>query len=482
MVEIYYPELSAAAPDRAAALLGVVVERAAALTARWMTAGFVHGVLNTDNMNITGESFDYGPYRFLPRNDPNFVAAYFDHSGLYSFGRQPEAVFWNLQQLAGAPDPSARQAPLVEALNGFAGAYRAELAGAMVRRLGLTAADTDADVDLGQRRVPRPGRRRRGPALGAVLLRLVRRRCVSEAARSGGPPRRPLWRRRLRGLPRRGWRTASRPAQRLQSPTSRERSRRNCSTTRSRPSGRASPSETTGGHSRPSWPPSSQRGWGGGWRSKREITTNYLFPRTLTRQKRPRSPWRPRFARLDRRPVRAFRGDPGPAADPARPSGDLSRPFRGPAGRPWRPLCAAHRYRAPAALRAGRLCGHRGSPILFPCRVRPRGHGPGDHERFEPGARRPGRLHHHPAVGPKPLPDLRSHHGAQGAGADLCRRARTGLLEEADPRPLPQSHLFRLRRLWHRGCVAALLQPPCRTPDPEGGGHARGHSQITHRL
>ena len=52
--------------------------RAARLTARWMTAGFVHGVLNTDNMNITGESFDYGPYRFLPRNDPNFTAAYFD--------------------------------------------------------------------------------------------------------------------------------------------------------------------------------------------------------------------------------------------------------------------------------------------------------------------------------------------------------------------------------------------------------------------
>ena len=49
-----------------------------------MAAGFVHGVLNTDNMNITGESFDYGPYRFLPRNDPNFVAAYFDEAGLYA--------------------------------------------------------------------------------------------------------------------------------------------------------------------------------------------------------------------------------------------------------------------------------------------------------------------------------------------------------------------------------------------------------------
>src|SRR4051812_13862313 len=96
----YYPELEEA-NDRPAALLAAAVGRMARTTARWMAAGFVHGVLNTDNMNITGESFDYGPYRFLPFSDPNFTAAYFDQSGLYSFGRQPEAVFWNLQQLAG---------------------------------------------------------------------------------------------------------------------------------------------------------------------------------------------------------------------------------------------------------------------------------------------------------------------------------------------------------------------------------------------
>ncbi|MGZ6012080.1 MAG: protein adenylyltransferase SelO family protein, partial [Caulobacteraceae bacterium] len=59
----------------------------------------MHGVLNTDNMNITGESFDYGPYRFLPYNDPSFTAAYFDENGLYAFGRQPEAIRWNLGQL-----------------------------------------------------------------------------------------------------------------------------------------------------------------------------------------------------------------------------------------------------------------------------------------------------------------------------------------------------------------------------------------------
>ncbi len=54
-----------------------------------MVAGFVHGVLNSDDMCITGEAFDYGSYRFLPRYDRDFVAAYFDQQGLYAYGRQP---------------------------------------------------------------------------------------------------------------------------------------------------------------------------------------------------------------------------------------------------------------------------------------------------------------------------------------------------------------------------------------------------------
>jgi len=147
VVEVYYPELADAA-DRATALLAAVVARAARLTARWMTAGFVHGVLNTDNMNITGESFDYGPFRFLPRNDPNFTAAYFDTAGLYSFGRQPETVFWNLQQLAGTFTLVTGQEGLVEVLNGFGPAYRRELAAALLTRLGLKSQSEEADVDL----------------------------------------------------------------------------------------------------------------------------------------------------------------------------------------------------------------------------------------------------------------------------------------------------------------------------------------------
>jgi uncharacterized protein YdiU (UPF0061 family) len=147
VIETYYPQLAQEAAP-AAALLDAVAANCARLAARWMTAGFVHGVLNSDNMNINGESFDYGPWRFLPRNDPNFVAAYFDHAGLYSFGRQPEAVFWNLRQLAGALSLVSDTEPLVEALNRFGEAYRGELALAIADRLGLQPQGGDADVDL----------------------------------------------------------------------------------------------------------------------------------------------------------------------------------------------------------------------------------------------------------------------------------------------------------------------------------------------
>ncbi len=146
-VETYFPHRAGEA-DRAVALLEEAVARTARMVARWMSAGFVHGVLNTDNMVVTGESFDYGPWRFLPRNDPNFTAAYFDETGLYSFGRQPEAGFWNLQQLAGCLVQVTDSAPLVAALNGFAVAYREALREAMIGRLGVKSRGAEADTDL----------------------------------------------------------------------------------------------------------------------------------------------------------------------------------------------------------------------------------------------------------------------------------------------------------------------------------------------
>jgi uncharacterized protein YdiU (UPF0061 family) len=128
-----------------------VVEASAALTAKWIAAGFVHGVLNTDNLNVTGESFDYGPWRFLPHYEPGFTAAYFDQNGLYAFARQPEAVFWNLHQPGGCFCLVSPPEPLVEALNRVAGSYWAELVGAMRRRLGGT------QLRDGRRFLPRPG-------------------------------------------------------------------------------------------------------------------------------------------------------------------------------------------------------------------------------------------------------------------------------------------------------------------------------------
>lgn len=149
VLQTYYPQLSGV-DDPGSALLDAVVRRMARLTARWMAAGFVHGVLNTDNMSITGESFDYGPYRFLLKSDPNFTAAYFDHAGLYAFGRQPQAVFWNLQQLAACLTLVAESEPLVAALNVFGQAYQRELAAAVVERLGVRSAGEDADAALAQ--------------------------------------------------------------------------------------------------------------------------------------------------------------------------------------------------------------------------------------------------------------------------------------------------------------------------------------------
>jgi uncharacterized protein YdiU (UPF0061 family) len=76
-----------------------LVERVAQLVAQWMAAGFCHAVLNTDNMSITGESFDYGPYAFIPTYNPAFTAAYFDYYGRYSYGNQPGICRLNLEML-----------------------------------------------------------------------------------------------------------------------------------------------------------------------------------------------------------------------------------------------------------------------------------------------------------------------------------------------------------------------------------------------
>ena len=135
--------------ERGAAFYREVTARVARMGAQWMAAGFVHGVLNTDNINITGESFDYGPWRWLPTLDPNFTAAYFDHSGLYAAGRQPEALLWNLAQLGSCllllPVPKEA---LLAVLDGYEALFHAEYATAVLRRLGLAPREIEEDMAL----------------------------------------------------------------------------------------------------------------------------------------------------------------------------------------------------------------------------------------------------------------------------------------------------------------------------------------------
>ena len=98
VIYYYYPEVNND-ENRYFNFYSQLVERIANLAAQWMAAGFCHGVLNTDNMSITGESFDYGPYAFIPTYDPKFIAAYFDYGGRYSYGNQPFICRLNLELL-----------------------------------------------------------------------------------------------------------------------------------------------------------------------------------------------------------------------------------------------------------------------------------------------------------------------------------------------------------------------------------------------
>ena len=134
--------------ERAPAFLAVVCGRVAARR-QWMAAGFIHGVLNTDNINITGESFDYGPWRWLPSYDPAFTAAYFDESGSTPMAASRKRCCgtspgW--RSACRSPDKDA----LIAALEGFGPAFRREYDCATVRRLGLAPTGAEADGALAQ--------------------------------------------------------------------------------------------------------------------------------------------------------------------------------------------------------------------------------------------------------------------------------------------------------------------------------------------
>jgi uncharacterized protein YdiU (UPF0061 family) len=145
---LYGEQPSGDAAENALRLFDLVSAATARLAASYLAAGFVHGVLNSDNIAITGESFDYGPWRFTPDWDPDFTAAYFDYHGLYSFGRQPEAIHWDLAQFAGSLTLVTEAPPLAEALGMWAERFNEALVGALLKRLGVAPRDPESDRAL----------------------------------------------------------------------------------------------------------------------------------------------------------------------------------------------------------------------------------------------------------------------------------------------------------------------------------------------
>jgi protein adenylyltransferase len=149
----HYPE-AAGAQNRYLELYRRIVGAQASLVARWMLAGFIHGVMNTDNTTISGETIDYGPCAFMDAFDPATVFSSIDERGRYAYGNQPKVLQWNLARLAEALlpllDESSEAAvdAATEALNGFAEAYERHWADGMAAKLGLAAPDRELTEDI----------------------------------------------------------------------------------------------------------------------------------------------------------------------------------------------------------------------------------------------------------------------------------------------------------------------------------------------
>ena len=140
-------------PGRCLGLLEHVVERQAALIAQWMNVGFIHGVMNTDNMTISGETIDYGPCAFVEAYDPAAVFSSIDSQGRYAFGNQPAIAQWNLTRLAEtllpllADEPEQAAAQATGVIEAFPAVYGRHLLSGQRAKLGLQRVDGAADAD-----------------------------------------------------------------------------------------------------------------------------------------------------------------------------------------------------------------------------------------------------------------------------------------------------------------------------------------------
>ncbi|MEZ5649700.1 MAG: YdiU family protein [Burkholderiaceae bacterium] len=137
------------APDRALRLLEAVARRQAELIAQWMRVGFIHGVMNTDNMTLSGETIDFGPCAFLEAYDPQTVFSSIDHGGRYAFGNQPHLARWNLARFAETLLPSIDAdreraiARATEIIDAFPGWFEERWSGVLRDKLGLLRAQAD---------------------------------------------------------------------------------------------------------------------------------------------------------------------------------------------------------------------------------------------------------------------------------------------------------------------------------------------------
>jgi len=144
----HYPE-HANSPQPFLDLLAHVAQRQAALIAQWMNVGFIHGVMNTDNMTISGETIDYGPCAFLEAADPATVFSSIDHQGRYAFGNQPTIAAWNLARLAEtllpliADDADTAVRLATEVLAAFPAQFEQELLRGQRAKLGLTRVEEE---------------------------------------------------------------------------------------------------------------------------------------------------------------------------------------------------------------------------------------------------------------------------------------------------------------------------------------------------
>ena len=142
----HYPEIAGAARPHLA-LLEAVIERQARLIAKWLLVGFIHGVMNTDNMSVAGETIDYGPCAFMDTYDPKTVFSSIDRRGRYAYANQPAIAQWNLTRFAETLLPLINEhaetavAQATELLEGFNAKFRAAYSEGMAAKLGLPPSD-----------------------------------------------------------------------------------------------------------------------------------------------------------------------------------------------------------------------------------------------------------------------------------------------------------------------------------------------------